>query len=146
MRQIRFNPTTQQNVVTYNVVVAVDNPDQVLMPGMTAYVSIGVAKRKDVLAVPNAALRFKPADATVKPEAKTGGDGKSAKKKKEADAGIVYVLRDSQVEPVTVTIGITDNRNTEIVSGELKAGEQVIVGEATVSAPGKTSSVGVRMF
>lgn len=145
VRQIRFNPTTQQNVVTYNVVVAVDNPDQVLMPGMTAYVNIGVAKRKEVLMVPNAALRFKPADAAARPDAKSG-DGKSAKKKKEADAGTVYVLRDSQVQPVAVTLGISDNRNTEIVSGEIKAGDQVIVGEATVAAPGKTSSVGMRMF
>ena len=145
VRQIRFNPTTQQNVVTYNVVVAVDNPDQVLMPGMTAYVNIGVAKRKDVLMVPNAALRFKPSDAAAKPETKAG-DGKAAKKKKEADAGTVYVLRDSQIQPVAVTLGISDNRNTEIVSGEINAGEQVIIGEATVAAPGKTSSVGMRMF
>jgi HlyD family secretion protein len=140
VRQIRFNPTTQQNVVTYNVVVAVDNPDQALMPGMTAYVNIGVAKRKDVLTVPNAALRFKPSDASAKPEARSG------KKKKEADAGTVYVLRDNQVRPVAVTLGITDNRSTEIIAGELKPGEQVIVGEATVAAPGKTSTVGMRMF
>lgn len=140
VRQIRFNPTTQQNVVTYNVVVAVDNPDQALMPGMTAYVNIGVATRKDVLTVPNAALRFKPSDATAKPE------GKSGKKKKEADAGTVYVLRDNQVQPVAVTLGISDNRSTEVVAGELKAGEQVIVGAATVAAPGKTSTVGMRMF
>jgi HlyD family secretion protein len=60
VKQIRLNPTTQQNVVTYNVVVAVDNPDQILLPGMTAYVNIAVDKAKDVLLVPNAALRFKP--------------------------------------------------------------------------------------
>lgn len=140
VRQIRFNPTTQQNVVTYNVVVAVDNPDQALMPGMTAYVNIGVAKRTDVLTVPNAALRFKPSDATAKPEAKSG------KKKKDADAGTVYVLRDNQVQAVAVTLGITDNRSTEVVAGEITAGEQVIVGAATVAAPGKTSTVGMRMF
>ena len=48
------------NVVTYDVVINVDNPEQILLPGMTAYVSIAVAERKDVLLVPNAALRFKP--------------------------------------------------------------------------------------
>ncbi len=63
VRQVRLNPTTQQNVVTYDVVVSVDNPDQVLLPGMTAYVNIVVAQRKDVLMVPNAALRFRPSDA-----------------------------------------------------------------------------------
>ncbi len=63
VRQVRLNPTTLQNVVTYDVVVSVENPDQMLMPGMTAYVNIVVAQRKDVLMVPNAALRFRPADA-----------------------------------------------------------------------------------
>ena len=60
VRQVRLNPTTQQNVVTYNVVIAVDNPDKVLMPGMTAYVNITLAQRDEVLLVPNAALRFRP--------------------------------------------------------------------------------------
>ena len=62
VKQIRLNPTTQQNVVTYNVVVLVDNPEQILLPGMTSYVSIVVAEREDALLVPNAALRFKPAE------------------------------------------------------------------------------------
>ncbi|MBN8453841.1 efflux RND transporter periplasmic adaptor subunit, partial [Accumulibacter sp.] len=62
VQQIRLNPTTQQNVVTYNVRVSLSNPEHILLPGMTAYVSIGVASRHDALLVPNAALRFKPAD------------------------------------------------------------------------------------
>ena len=66
VQQIRLNPTNQQNVVTYNVRVRVDNPDFLLLPGMTAYVNIGVQKRSDVLLVPNAALRYKPADAADK--------------------------------------------------------------------------------
>ena len=60
VRQVRLNPTTLQNVVTYDVVVSVNNPDKVLMPGMTAYVNITVAHRDDALLVPNAALRFHP--------------------------------------------------------------------------------------
>ena len=60
VQQIRLNPTTQQNVVTYNVRVSLSNPEHILLPGMTAYVSIGVASRHDALLVPNAALRFKP--------------------------------------------------------------------------------------
>ena len=86
VRQIRLNPTTQQNVVTYNVVVAVDNPDQILLPGMTAYVNIVVDQRKDALFVPNAALRFKPADRPpARPEEKQ-------KKKSDASSGTVYVI------------------------------------------------------
>jgi HlyD family secretion protein len=60
IRQIRLNPTIQQNVVTYNVVVDVDNADGRLLPGMTAYVSVNAAERKNVLRVPNAALSFQP--------------------------------------------------------------------------------------
>ena len=63
VQQIRLNPTTTQNVVTYNVRISLQNPDEILLPGMTAYVNIAVAKRDDVLMVPNAALRFKPAEA-----------------------------------------------------------------------------------
>ena len=65
VKQIRLNPTTQQNVVTYDVVVAVDNPELLLMPGMTAYVNITLAKREAALLVPNAALRFRPSDSTA---------------------------------------------------------------------------------
>jgi hypothetical protein len=64
-------------VVTYNVVVEVDNPEQILLPGMTAYVNIVVAQRKDVLLVPNAALRFKPAEAAQERRRQAAGQGKA---------------------------------------------------------------------
>ena len=63
VQQIRLNATTLQNVVTYNVRVSLSNPEQILLPGMTAYVNIAVDHRQDALLVPNAALRFKPSDA-----------------------------------------------------------------------------------
>lgn len=71
VRQIRLNPTTQQNVVTYDVVIDTNNPGQRLLPGMTAYVDIEVGRRDQVLAVPNAALRFKPDDPALR-----GGESK----------------------------------------------------------------------
>jgi HlyD family secretion protein len=162
VQQIRLNPTNQQNVVTYNVRVSVANKDQALLPGMTAYVSIGVSKRSDVLLLPNAALRYKPADAGEKAKengpksASTvtgspgagGGAGNGAGKpgkKRDSQSGTVYVLAGDEIKPVSVQIGITDNRNTELVSGELKAGDRVITGENTV-ANKKPSSVGMRMF
>ena len=83
VKQVRLNPTTQQNVVTYDVVVSVDNPDQILLPGMTAYVNIVVAERNDALLVPNAALRYKPADARSRPLKTTGG----GKRKRDAYSG-----------------------------------------------------------
>lgn len=156
VRQVRLNPTTQQNVVTYNVVVSVDNPEQILLPGMTAYVNIVVDKREGTLLVPNAALRFKPADAPSgsKPEEKGGGKPpsgeKQAKRKRDSASGTVYALRDGELKPVGVALGITDNRNTEVTGGDLKAGDQVAVGDtlpaANGAAPGGSKTVGVRMF
>lgn len=151
VRQIRLNPTTQQNVVTYDVVVNVDNPEQILLPGMTAYVSIAVVERKEVLLVPNAALRFKPANGGY--QKRNGGhpggamNGGAAKPKHDAFSGKVYVLEQGELTPVSVSLGITDNRNTEIVAGELKAGDQVIVGEAQAANKAKTGGAPpMRMF
>ncbi len=147
VQQIRLNPTNQQNVVTYNVRINVSNPEQVLLPGMTAYVNIGVQKREGALLVPNAALRYKPADAADK-KAENGqkatpggagpapdaaapkGPGGGRGKKRDGQSGTVYVLQGNEIKPFSVQLGITDNRNTEIVGGELKAGEQVVIGEA----------------
>lgn len=160
VQQIRLNPTNQQNVVTYNVRIKVDNPDLILLPGMTAYVNIGVQKRSDVLLVPNAALRFKPADAVEKKaeaEAKppagsapaSGDAGKGAGerkgKKRDGQNGTVYVLANGELRPVSVQLGITDNRNTEILSGDLKAGDRVVTGENS-NGNKAPSSVGMRMF
>ena len=165
VQQIRLNPTNQQNVVTYNVRVNVANPELVLLPGMTAYVNIGVQKREGVLLVPNAALRFKPADAAdKKPEngqkqastaaaaqaagveggaAKAPGDRKG--KKRDGQSGTVYVLEGDEIKPVSVQLGITDNRNTEIVGGDLKEGDRIVTGENT-NGTKPPSSVGMRMF
>jgi HlyD family secretion protein len=141
VRQVRLNPTTQQNVVTYDVVIDVDNPEEILRPGMTAYVNIPVAERKDVLLVPNAALRFKPADSA--PAATRAG----SPKKRAAASGVVYVIAEGKLTPIAVGLGITDNRNTEIVSGDLKAGDSVVVGENLPGADGRGSSpVRIRMF
>ena len=143
VKLIRLNPTTVQNVVTYDVVINVDNPEQILLPGMTAYVSIAVAERKDVLLVPNAALRFKPANAGNQKRAgghpggaANGGIPKSAQ---DAFSAKVYVLEQGELVPVSVSLGITDNRNTEIVAGELKAGDQLVVGDAQAADKSKNS-------
>ncbi len=140
VRQIRLSPTIQSNVVTYDVVVNVDNPEQILMPGMTAYVSIAVEERKDALLVPNAALRYKPANAPQMRQGKETGGEKAARPKPGMFAGTVYALRGGALTPVRVTLGITDNRNTEIVDGDLKPGEQVVVGDMQESKAQSSSS------
>ena len=139
VRQVRLNPTTQQNVVTYNVVIAVDNPDKILMPGMTAYVSITTAQKEGVLLVPNAALRFRLSEDRRQ---KTEGRNTDAGKGKRAT---VYVLENGQPKALRIATGITDNRLTEVVSGEIKEGVAVIVEDS--QPPAKKSSVpGMRLF
>lgn len=130
--QVRLNPTTQQNVVTYDVVINVNNPEMILLPGMTAYVSIVVAERKNALLVPNAALRYKPSSGATSKQASgyPGGAPKGgAAPKQEIFSGKVYVLKQGELAPVNVLLGITDNRNTEIIGGDIKAGDQLVVGE-----------------
>ncbi len=131
VKQVRLNPTTQQNVVTYNVVIAVDNADKALMPGMTAYVSITVAQRKDVLLVPNSALRFRPSDlkpqGSGKPQGGREWRGRDKSVTEHARTGTVYVLEQGMPKAVRLGVGITDNRHTEVLGNELKEGMAVVV-------------------
>lgn len=118
VRQVRLNARTEQNVVTYNVVVDVANPDLALMPGMTANLRVEVETRPDVLRVPTAALRFRP---PVDPAAERGSTPRGA---------AVHVLgADGKPVRVAVKTGISDKAYTEIVSGELKPGDAVIVAD-----------------
>jgi len=164
VQQIRLNPTTQQNVVTYNVRISVDNPELILLPGMTAYVTIGVQRREKALLVPNAALRFKPADAVpvqtgagsragaaMTPGMGAGADGAGVKsgsskgRKRDGQQATVYVLVNGKLQALAVQLGITDSRNTEVLGGELAEGARVVVGEN--SGGGRSpSSIGMRMF
>jgi HlyD family secretion protein len=164
--QVRLNPTTQQNVVTYDVVIAVDNPEKVLLPGMTAYVNITTAQKDDVLMVPNAALRFHlPADvaAANKPSGDTprqnagkngqsrpagnnpGGGNQGEDKAGGGTRGTVYILENGQPKAVRVSAGITDNRMTEIQSDDIREGATVITADRQPPAKSQ-SSRGPRMF
>jgi HlyD family secretion protein len=142
VKQVRLNPTTQQNVVTYDVVIAVENPDEILMPGMTAYVNVIVARRSNVLLAPNAALRFRPAGAATA----SGRQRAASQEKTAASTGTVYVLDQGRPRAVRIGVGISDGRNTEITSPELKAGDQVITGAIEPSAEPATSTLRMRMF
>lgn len=149
VRQVRLNPTTVQNVVTYDVVVAVDNPEQILMPGMTAYVNIIVAKRANVLLVPNAALRFRPSEGAARQdkakEDKVGAGAGRGKEKTESPSGTVYVLDNGRLKPLRIAVGITDSRSTEVVGGDLKENDAVVVEDR--QPPGKDKSrPPMRMF
>ena len=121
VRQVRLNAKTEQNVVTYNVVVDVANADLALMPGMTANLRVEVETRRNVLRVPTAALRFRP---PVDPAAEKGSTPRGA---------AVHVLgADGKPVRAAVKTGISDKAYTQIVSGELKSGDQVILADLTV--------------
>jgi HlyD family secretion protein len=151
VHQVRLNPTTQQNVVTYNVVVAVDNADLSLLPGMTAYVNIVIAQRKDVLMLPNAGLRFRPAESANRDDkSRTNGKpqegGKDQRDKSDAPPmGTVYVLENDKPKAVKVALGITGNRHTEALGDEIKEGAVVIV-EDRQAVTKKSSSSSMRLF
>lgn len=113
--QMRQSPQTIQNVVTYDVVVSVDNSDHVLKPGMTAATQIITDERKDVMRVPSQALRYVPSG--FRPS--FGRDGANA----------VWVLRDGRPVQVPVSTGLDDDTHAEILIGDLKEGDQIVVNE-----------------
>ncbi len=117
--EVRNAPITIQNVVTYDVVVKVDNPDLKLKPGMTANVAIILADKNDVLRIPNAAMRFRPAE-------KGSEKGKDVLTKQGPG---VWILENKKPKRINVTLGISDGNYTEIISGDLKEGDEVITEE-----------------
>jgi HlyD family secretion protein len=132
--QIRRAPISVQNVVTYDVVVHVNNREQKLMPGMTANVSIIIATKENVLKIPNAALRFRPSEQIQE---------KSPRRPEKKGPG-VWVLRDGKPKRVNVELGVSDGAFTEAVSGELTEGQNVIVESLNKDKSRRRS--GPRMF
>jgi HlyD family secretion protein len=141
VQQIRLNPTIQQNVVTYDVVVAVDNPEQILMPGMTAYVNIILAERKGVLLVPNAALRFKPQPGAVPAAAEKPSPEKAA-----GPTATVYVFKENRLTALRIGVGVSDNHFTEVTSGPLKSGDLLVTGEAATTGAQQPGGFRVRLM
>jgi HlyD family secretion protein len=132
--QVRQSPQNVQNVVTYNVVVSVDNPDLALMPGLTATTRIVIDQRAAVIRVPNQALRYAPGGVAA-------GSGKGAKSPagNAANQAQVFVLRDGEPRLVDVAVGLDDDNLTEIIRGGLNAGDQVIVAEQRNEAGARSS-------
>ncbi|MCE5194148.1 MAG: efflux RND transporter periplasmic adaptor subunit [Nitrospiraceae bacterium] len=134
--QIRNSPINVQNVITYDVVVMVDNSDMKLKPGMTANVSIIIASQKNVLKVSNAALRFRLSEA---PEKTAGKPGKKS-------IGI-WILENKKPKRINIKTGLSDGNYTEVISEELKEGQEVIVEALTQQKSGSTKqSGGPRLF
>ena len=120
--QIRQSPETFEHVATYDVVINVSNPDLLLEPGMTAAASIVVGRRDDVLRVPDRALRFSPESAPV-----TGAAGPSTL---PGGWSRLWILRDGKASAIMVQPGLDDGAYTEIVKGDLRSGDELIIGES----------------
>jgi len=158
--QVRMNPTTVQNVVTYDTIIEFDNPELKLFPGMTAYVSIPVTTAQNVLKLPNTALRYKPPMAPEEVLAlyrRYGIEGDEKQRAGEdrgspagsgtqnlpraprAENAIVWKLHaDNTMEPVKVSLGITDHSYTEVttlIKGELKEGDELIIRSVMPKTP-----------
>lgn len=144
MRQFRLAPNVVQNVVTYNVVLDVDNVDELLKPGMTAQVRLVVANRPDVLRIPTTALRFRLSEEEQEAERKRNKDAKPA-----AAAAPPAPVKDDDIafrnasdttrmfkiykldamnhpHPVDIRAGLSNFRYTEVVSGDIKPGDRVV--------------------
>jgi HlyD family secretion protein len=185
--EIRLNPQTVQNVVTYSVILGIDNPDMKLKPGMTANIIITVDQRNNVLRVPNAALRYTPPGVRreeFRPERPAAGGSEaegeetspgrgrggaaapppaklapgqmwdpsqkikfSAPKRVLQRPGVVFVL-DAQQKPQArkVLLGITDGSATEVISGEVKPGDMVVIGDSTQSTQAPNTNTAPPFF
>ena len=146
MRQFRLAPNVVQNVVTYNVVLDVDNVDELLKPGMTAQVRLVVANRPDVLRIPTTALRFRLSEEEQEAERKRNKDAKPGAVAaapppapvKDDDIAFrnasdttrmfkIYKLDAmNHPQPVDIRAGLSNFRYTEVVSGDLKPGDRVV--------------------
>jgi HlyD family secretion protein len=163
IEQMRLNPQTVQNVVTYNVVIDVDNPEQKLKPGMTTNLTFTIDERNNVLKVPNAALRFTPQDSTGqrtgsgnwqgRRQANGGGDASQTSNRGDVQfarptdpvlAGqtrVVWVAgKDGKPDRRRIKIGLTDGISTEVVEGNLVEGEMVITGQTQTSSSASSSN------
>ncbi|MFN2406693.1 MAG: efflux RND transporter periplasmic adaptor subunit [Pyrinomonadaceae bacterium] len=165
IHEMRLNPVNVQNVVTYNVVINVDNPEQILKPGMTANLTITIDERNNVLKVPNSALRFTPQNTNRQRTGgnNAGGQGQGQGRRRQpsdtAQGGgessnfapasapvlpgqtrMVWVLgQDGIPQPRRIKVGLSDGASTEVVEGNLTEGELVITGQ-TVSGTASSTN------
>ena len=128
IKQIRLNPTTESNVVVYNVIIEIDNSEKILMPGMTAYVTIPIGEVKDVNKIDIVALRFSPNERILnimgiqKPE-------------KIRDKVVLYKLEGkNKVVPVYVSTGLSNLSEIEIKSSEIKEGDKIITNSIFITS------------
>ncbi len=131
--QVRLNPTTESNVVTYEVVVGAQNPDHKLIPGLTANLTIYVLREENVLLLPAKAFTFEPKDGQVAPPVD------------DKDEKVVWIAKGDSISPAIVTTGQSNGIKTEILSG-LTEGARVATGYVSAAPGGKPKQGDVSPF
>lgn len=143
---VRLNPTTVQNVVTYNTIIDFSNPDEKLLPGETAYVTIPTGHAQNAVLIPNPALTFKPPLATKDVQAlyKQYNISRDASTSHLGGWQVVWKLGPDQKQliPVAIQIGITDYNNTQLLQGDLHEGDVLVVAEQSKGASGNVRPPG----
>jgi HlyD family secretion protein len=140
IHEVRFAPQTLQNVVTYDAVIDVDNPELKLKPGMTASVTVVVAQREDVLRIPNAALRFRP---SAELQRQIPADFRTDP---SPDRRIAWVLRGDEPQPVSLRVGLSDGTVTEVVEGALQPGNKLVSDVKNGTGTGANAAPRMRPF
>ncbi|MGQ3683932.1 MAG: efflux RND transporter periplasmic adaptor subunit [Candidatus Loosdrechtia sp.] len=138
--EIRMAPVVFQNVVTYDTIISVDNSSLKLMPGMTATASIRVARAENVLKIPSAALRYTPSEVLKKERTERLVIGREYARKAGSS---VWILEHGKLEEVPVRTGVSNSNFTEVLEGNLKEGQKVVIAEITAmpAPPGGTQGV-----
>jgi HlyD family secretion protein len=142
VKQVRLEPVVEQNVVSYVTVIDVPNPELKLKPGMTANVTIEIARADEVLRVPNAALRFRPTAEVFTAFGQQAPEPRVAGGRGVARGAGVWVLQDGRLARVPVETGINDGTTTAITGGTLQEGAQLVtavVAQAAAATPAQGS-------
>lgn len=170
--QVRYSPVIQQNVVTYTTIVLVENPELKLMPGMTATISVITGEARNVLLIPNSALRFTPdlsaeemralyqdmfsgmgggreGGERTERQRPTGGmsgmmmgQGSQGSRRMQIPPTVWFEDEDGKLKMIMIRTGVTDNTNTEIISGDITEGQEIITGQASSSnSRGRSSNI-----
>jgi HlyD family secretion protein len=137
LTQVRLQPAVVQNVTTYSAIIDVPNPELKLKPGMTATVAVEIARRDDVVRLPNAALRFNPTAETFSALGQSAPSLATDRTQKR-----VWSYEEGQLVPATVSLGVSDGQTTELVRGDVAPGSALVTNVSTTAAPTRVAAAG----
>jgi HlyD family secretion protein len=136
MTQVRLQPSVIQNVTTYSATIDVPNPELKLKPGMTATVSVEIARREDVVRIPNAALRFTPTAEVLAAFGQPAGITAAGDRREKH----VWIASEGGIAAAPVTVGLSDGQSSELLTGQVAPGTFVVTSVSTAATPTRTAA------